>query len=180
MATNKNKWFKEFTAKGMNALIVTQKEQAAAWMTTTSMMLVGACFHAHECGDVQFCQAAYESMPRGAKTKSALKFLLKHAPVRLDSATKKLVSCKRKRSPDFCNDVRLIEKLLDENDAMHWSYSVNEGPDWAGFDLKDKLEGLLKRLDKATEKASGNPDMEAKINAPDASIAALRSLLASL
>ena len=152
------------------------KNAAKEWHKQTHLMIASAVVHAHQFGDIRGISAVIALMPSGAKTNSMRQYVLTLAPVKWSEASKKFKFDPVKQVKDILTtgDVDRLTRILNE----HWSsYGPTEKADtFKPFDLKAKLDRLMKDMNKALEQPDAN--IRETIKAADVNaVAALRRQL---
>lgn len=133
--------------------LVVLKGAAKEWHKLTHLMIASACVHAHQFGDIRGISAVISMMPQGAKTNSMRNYVLMFAPVKWSDAGKKFKFCAEKQVKDILASDSGHVDMLAELLTKHWSsFGPKESAEsFKPFDLKAKLDRLMKDMNKALE-----------------------------
>lgn len=136
--------------------LVTLKNAAKEWHKQTHLLIASAVVHAHQFGDIRGITAVINMMPAGAKTNSMRQYVLTLGPVKWSDASKKFKfdDSKQVKSIIEGGNNDLLTRILNE----HWSaYGPTEKAEtFKPFDLKAKLDRLMKDMNKALEQPDAN------------------------
>lgn len=133
------------------AKLAVLKGVAKEWHKLTHQMIASAVVHAHSFGDIRGISAVINMMPAGSKTNSMRQYVLTMAPVKWSDAKKAFKFDSGKQVKDLLagGNIDLLNRILND----HWSSfgAVEKADSFKPFDLKAKLDRLMKDMDKALE-----------------------------
>lgn len=137
------------------------KNSAKEWHRLTHKMIASACVHAHQFGDIRGISAVIAMMPAGAKTNSMRNYVLMFAPVKWSAVSKKFKFNAESQVKDIMAADSGHVDMLTEMLTKHWSSfgPTDKAESFKPFDLKAKLDRLLKDMNKALD-ADGAAERE--------------------